>query len=135
MEFAEDPSAFQSLNEAANCVAGSIRLHPREVQVWGLWLDASDPTLAFYRSTLSLDERNRAQRFAFESLRRSYTLARRADCESYSHTISAAYPIISNSSVGLRANPLLKAVPGSASTLRIQARWPSMHSLLIVKLG
>jgi 4'-phosphopantetheinyl transferase len=56
--------------------ADSIRLGPREVQVWAIWLTASDAALAFYRSTLSPDERERAERFSFENLRRSYVLSR-----------------------------------------------------------
>lgn len=54
----------------------AIRLGPREVQVWAIWLSACDAALAFYRSTLSLDERNRAERFSFETSRRSYVLSR-----------------------------------------------------------
>ena len=34
------------------------------------------PVLAYYRSTLSSEERQRAERFSFENLRRSYTLSR-----------------------------------------------------------
>jgi 4'-phosphopantetheinyl transferase len=56
--------------------AGSVRLGPREVQVWAIWLTASDAAFAFYRSTLSLDERDRTERFSFENLRRSYVLSR-----------------------------------------------------------
>jgi 4'-phosphopantetheinyl transferase len=59
-----------------NCAADSIRLGPREVQVWAIWLTASEAALAFYRSTLSLDECERADRFRFENLRRSYVLSR-----------------------------------------------------------
>jgi 4'-phosphopantetheinyl transferase len=56
--------------------ADSIQLGPRAVQVWAIWLTASDAALAFYRSTLSPDERERAERFSFENLRRSYVLSR-----------------------------------------------------------
>jgi 4'-phosphopantetheinyl transferase len=53
-----------------------IPLSPREVQIWGIWLNASDASLAYYRSMLSLDEHRRADRFRFENLRRSFTLSR-----------------------------------------------------------
>ena len=56
--------------------AGPIRLGWREVQIWGVWLTASDAALADFRSTLSFEERRRAERFRFENLRRSYTLSR-----------------------------------------------------------
>jgi 4'-phosphopantetheinyl transferase len=49
---------------------------PREVHIWGIWLTASDAALVSYRSTLSLDERDRAERYSFENLRRSFTLSR-----------------------------------------------------------
>lgn len=58
--------------------AERIRLDPREVQLWGIWLTASDAALAYYRSVLPLDERQRAERFTFENLQRSYTLSRGA---------------------------------------------------------
>ena len=58
------------------CEAGPIRFGPREVQIWGIWLTASDAALAYYRSTLSLAERHRAERFSFANLKRSYTLSR-----------------------------------------------------------
>jgi 4'-phosphopantetheinyl transferase len=58
------------------CEPGLIRFDPRELHVWGIWLTASDAALAYYRSTLSLDERDRAERFSFENLRRSYVLSR-----------------------------------------------------------
>jgi 4'-phosphopantetheinyl transferase len=64
------------LAECGTREAGPIRLGPREVQIWGVWLTASDPAIAYYRSTLSLDERQRAGRFRFENLRLSYTLSR-----------------------------------------------------------
>ena len=48
----------------------------REVHIWGIWLDASDATVAHFHSMLSSEERHRAKRFSFESLRRSYTLSR-----------------------------------------------------------
>ena len=56
--------------------AGPSRFGPREIEIWGIWLTASDAALAHYRSTLSVDERHRAQRFSFAKLRRSYTLSR-----------------------------------------------------------
>src|ERR1700761_77202 len=55
---------------------GLIRFGSREVQVWGVWLTASDAAFAYYHSTLSLEERDRAKRFSFEGLRRSYILSR-----------------------------------------------------------
>ena len=59
-----------------SCQAGPIRFGPREIQIWGIWLTASDAAVAYYHSTLSLDERHRAERFRFAKLRRSYTLSR-----------------------------------------------------------
>jgi 4'-phosphopantetheinyl transferase len=59
-----------------SCQTGPIRFGPREIQIWGIWLTASDAALAYYRSTLSLDELHRAERFSFAKLRRSYTLSR-----------------------------------------------------------
>jgi 4'-phosphopantetheinyl transferase len=64
------------LADLASRQAGPIRFDPREVQIHGLWLNASDAELAHYRSTLSLEERSRAERFSFENLKRSYTLSR-----------------------------------------------------------
>ena len=51
-------------------------LVPREVQVWGVSLTAPDQILTGYQSTLSIDERNRAARFAFEHLRRAFAISR-----------------------------------------------------------
>jgi 4'-phosphopantetheinyl transferase len=65
-----------SFATTGTCEAASIRLGPREVQVWAIWLTTSDAAFAFYRSTLSPDERERAERFSFENLRRSYVLSR-----------------------------------------------------------
>ncbi len=62
--------------EFATREAGPTRFGPREVQIWGIWLTASDAALAHYRSTLSLDEHHRAERFSFASLKRSYALSR-----------------------------------------------------------
>jgi 4'-phosphopantetheinyl transferase len=64
------------LDEVGTAESGPLRFGQREVQLWGIWLTASDAVLAYYRSTLSLDERQRAERFAFENLKRSYTLSR-----------------------------------------------------------
>lgn len=55
---------------------GLARLDLREVQVWGIWLTGSDASLAYYRSTLSPEELQRADRFRFENLRHSYTRSR-----------------------------------------------------------
>jgi 4'-phosphopantetheinyl transferase len=55
---------------------GLARLGSREVQVWGIWLSGSDASLAYYRSTLSSEELQRADRFRFENLRHSYTRSR-----------------------------------------------------------
>jgi 4'-phosphopantetheinyl transferase len=55
---------------------GLARLGAREVQVWGIWLSGSDASLAYYRSTLSSEELQRADRFRFENLRHSYTRSR-----------------------------------------------------------
>jgi 4'-phosphopantetheinyl transferase len=64
------------LDKIGSREAGRARFEPREVQISGIWLTASDPTLAYYRSILSLDERQRADRFSLASLKRSYTLSR-----------------------------------------------------------
>ena len=61
---------------SGSCQVGPIRFGAREIQIWGIWLTASDAELAYYRSTLSLDERHRAERFSFANLKRSYTLSR-----------------------------------------------------------
>ena len=55
---------------------GLARLASREVQVWGVWLSGSDASLAYYQSTLSPEELQRAERFRFEHLRHSYTRSR-----------------------------------------------------------
>jgi 4'-phosphopantetheinyl transferase len=55
---------------------GLARLGSREVQVWGVWLSGSDASLAYYRSMLSPQELQRAERFRFEHLRHSYTRSR-----------------------------------------------------------
>lgn len=52
------------------------RLGSREVQVWGIWLSGSDASLAYYRSILSSEELQRADRFRFENLKHSYTRSR-----------------------------------------------------------
>jgi 4'-phosphopantetheinyl transferase len=64
------------LNEVGHGEPGRTGFGAREVQIWGIWLTASDSTLAYSRATLSLDERHRAERFSFENLKRSYTLSR-----------------------------------------------------------
>jgi len=53
-----------------------IPIGPREVQIWGLWSTASDPVVEDFCSSLSWEERQRAERFRFEHLKRSYTLSR-----------------------------------------------------------
>jgi 4'-phosphopantetheinyl transferase len=52
------------------------QLGSREVHVWGVWLSGSEASLAYYRSTLSPEELQRAERFRFEHLRHSYTRSR-----------------------------------------------------------
>jgi 4'-phosphopantetheinyl transferase len=64
------------LDDARTRESGPLQLGLREVQIWGVWLTASDAALAYYRSTLSGDELRRAERFRFEKLRRSFTLSR-----------------------------------------------------------
>ena len=64
------------MDEVGKHETGAIRLGPREVQIWGIWLTASDAAVAYYHSILSLDERHRAERFRFGNLRRSYILSR-----------------------------------------------------------
>ena len=64
------------MNEVGKHETGAIRLGPREVQIWAIWLTASDAAVAYYHSILSLDERHRAERFRFGNLRRSYILSR-----------------------------------------------------------
>jgi 4'-phosphopantetheinyl transferase len=70
------PLRQDSLVATGACEAGLVRFAPREVQIWGIWLTASDAALARYRSTLSPDELERAERFSFPNLRRSYVLSR-----------------------------------------------------------
>jgi 4'-phosphopantetheinyl transferase len=65
-----------ALDEVGKPEAGTIRLSPREIQIWGIWLTASDAAVAYYHSILSVDERHRAERFRFGNLRRSYILSR-----------------------------------------------------------
>ena len=64
------------MGEVAVAKPDESRFGQREVQIWGIWLNASDAALAYYRSTLSLDERRRSERFSFPKLQRSYTLSR-----------------------------------------------------------
>jgi 4'-phosphopantetheinyl transferase len=54
------------------------RSDPRQVEVWGIWLDATEPMLTYYSSTLSKDEHNRVEQSRFEKLKRAYTLSRGA---------------------------------------------------------
>ena len=54
----------------------SARFRRREVQVWRVWLSTTEPTLGYYRTVLCLDELNRAERFRFENLKRSYIVCR-----------------------------------------------------------
>jgi 4'-phosphopantetheinyl transferase len=63
-----------------DAVAGdpSIRFGPNEVQVWAVWLTASETVLTHYWNDLSADERTRAGRFRFEELRQRYILSRGA---------------------------------------------------------
>jgi 4'-phosphopantetheinyl transferase len=65
-----------SADEVGTDKVRPTRFGPREVKIWGIWLQASDAALDEYRATLSSDERHRAERFRFENLRRSYTLSR-----------------------------------------------------------
>ena len=64
------------MHEGSTRENGPARLALREVQVWGIWLSGSDASLAYYRSTLSSEELQRAERFRFENLRHSYTRSR-----------------------------------------------------------
>ena len=64
------------MDEVGTRETGPVRFGPRDVQIWSIWLTASDEAVAYYRSTLSLDERHRADRFRFENLRSSYALSR-----------------------------------------------------------
>ncbi|HZC59950.1 MAG TPA: 4'-phosphopantetheinyl transferase superfamily protein [Chthoniobacterales bacterium] len=57
---------------------GPVPVGLRDVHIWRIWLTALDAALASYRGTLSSDERDRAERYGFENLRRSYTLSRGA---------------------------------------------------------
>ena len=64
------------MDEVGKHETGAIRLGSREVQIWAIWLTASDAAVAYYYSILSLNERHRAERFRFGNLRRSYILSR-----------------------------------------------------------
>jgi len=63
-------------DEVAIVKPDQSRFGPREVQIWGIWLTASDAALAYYRSTLSLHESQNAEKFRFPKLKRCYTLSR-----------------------------------------------------------
>ncbi len=64
------------MDKTGTCDARPIRLGPREVQIWGIWLTASEAAFACLGSTLTMEERQRAQRFSLEKLKRSYALSR-----------------------------------------------------------
>jgi phosphopantetheinyl transferase len=104
---------------SGSCQAGAIRFGPREIQIWGIWLTVSDAALAYYCSTLSLDERHRAERFSFANLRRSYTLSRgglRILLAHYLRCLPNEIELV----CGPKANRSFETHRGSDSTLRIQ---------------
>ena len=49
------------MEKTGTCDAGPIRLGPREVQIWSIWLTASEAAFAYLGSTLTMEERQRAQ--------------------------------------------------------------------------
>jgi 4'-phosphopantetheinyl transferase len=56
----------------------SFELSDRAIHVWAVRQQAPDPVVARFESLLSADERERAGRFRFDHLRRSFILARGA---------------------------------------------------------
>jgi 4'-phosphopantetheinyl transferase len=56
----------------------STRFSRREVLIWRIRLNATESALAYYRATLSPEERNRSERFRFENLRHCYIVCRGA---------------------------------------------------------
>lgn len=58
--------------------AARVHLPLREIHVWRVPLNASDPGLLELEQTLSADERTRASRYCFEDLRRAFVAARAA---------------------------------------------------------
>ena len=66
------------VHEVAVGEVESTRFSRRDVQIWRVWLSATESALAYYRATLSLDERNRAERFRFENLKSRYIVGRGA---------------------------------------------------------
>ena len=65
-----------SFDDVAPVGIESTPLGRREVQIWRVWLNTSESVLSFYRAALCLEELNRAERFRFENLKRSYIACR-----------------------------------------------------------
>ncbi len=64
------------MSEAGERESGPIEIGAREVHLWGIWLNAGTEALAQFSSTLSSEERYRADRFSSEILKCSYTFSR-----------------------------------------------------------
>jgi 4'-phosphopantetheinyl transferase len=103
---------------------------PREVQIWGIWLNASDAALAYYRSTLSLDEYNRAERFRFANLKRSYTVSRGGLRILLAHYLGCS-PYEIELIVGPRGKPALRGL----SQIRFNVSHSGQMALYAFTLG
>ena len=66
------------MDKSGTCEGGSFPVGLRGVQIWRIWLTALDEALTSYGATLSSNERDRAERYRFENLRRSSILSRGA---------------------------------------------------------
>jgi 4'-phosphopantetheinyl transferase len=108
----------------------SILIGPREVQIWGLWLTASDPVVEDFCSTLSLEERRRAERFRFENLKRSYTLSRGG-----LRILLAHYLRCSPSAVELICGPKGKPELRDSSPLRFNTTHSGQMTVYAFTLG
>ena len=98
------------LNQVSAAESGLLRIGQREVHLWSIWLSAPDAVLAHYRSMLSLEEGQRAERFTFQHLKHSYILSRGG-----LRILLAHYLGCPPDQIGLICGPRGKpALPGSA---------------------
>jgi 4'-phosphopantetheinyl transferase len=116
------------LNQVGTCEVGPIG--PRELHIWGIWLTASDAALDFYRSTLSLDERRRSERFRWDELRCSFTLSRGG-----LRILLAHYLGCSPHEIELICGPKGKPALRSSSRIRFNASHSGQMALYAFTLG